>query len=262
LGGAGYKSGWVENQPKKGTEPDMIWLGDSFAGHYLYGLDSIMVKKNKKNIYIADWFSALKLPDIIRNDRYGYSEKSKKSFKKCLEFINNYPSSLVALSHSWVGQIFKAETYNEEKKKYNKIPKDSLGWRIIVEKIEKFHKMSGSDRVFIIIGETPSSNSSHLSFIEKLFRPKYLSYFASPILVLDNNKILFNAFLEKYFQSNKKIIFIDPSAAFRKDGVFIRKMNHEIYFSDGGHLSKTGSLRAVKFLENQFLEILDGKSLK
>ncbi len=256
-GGAGYKVGWVGKQPKEGIEPDMIWLGDSHAAHYLYGLDSVMVKKNRQNIYISNWFSTLKLPEIIRNDRDGYSETSKKLFKENLEFINNHPSSIVILSHSWVDQIALCETWDEFEKKYKKIKNDSTGWKIIARKIGEFHNMSGSDRVFIIIGETPSSNSSELNYIEKLLRPKYLLGLVPTISTFKHNRILFNKFLKDYFQSNENIIFIDPSDAFCKDGVCLRQKNNEIYFSDGGHLSKTGSLKVVKFLENRFVEILD-----
>ena len=256
-GGAGYSAGWVGSQPKDGVEPDMIWLGDSHAGHYLYGLDNIMVKQDNLNVYIANWFSALKLPDIIRNDRDGYDKLSKDRFEKDLELIRKYNQSVVVLSHSWVSQISIAEIFNSNENKYEKFPKGSAAYTLIAQKIELLHSLIGADRKIVIIGSSPTTGDSKLNYVEKLMRPKYIKTISPTVSTFEQNNIEFNSFLKEYFSTSTNIYFLDPAGAFCSDGICIKQSNGEIYFSDGGHISKDGSLKAIKYMEQKLLSIME-----
>lgn len=249
-GGAGYSSGWVGRQPPEGSQPDLILLGDSHAGHYLYGLDSILVKINNKHIYYPDGASWLKLPDIVRS---GHDAECKKNFQDNLKLLNKYPNSTVVLSESWDYQMNRSLCYRESTGTYQKMESDTAGWKLLAQKVEKFHAMSGSKRLFIVIGETPMMNSNELNYVEKLLRPKYLANMAPATSTFPDNAHAFNKFFKNYFRS-KDIVFIDPAEIFCDDGTCVKQRNSEIYFSDPGHLSKVGSLKAIRELAHEFLK--------
>lgn len=252
-GSAGYSHGWVGKQPAEGTEPDMILLGDSHAGHYIYGLDSILVKKDGKNIYHPEGASWLKLPDIIRTE---YEAQINDNQKEIISLVNKYPNSVVALSASWDYQMNRSVYNDGSASEYKKFGKDSVGWKVLAQKIEKLHAMSGSNRMFIVIGETPMMDSDELNYVEKLLRPKYLANLAPATSVFPDNAQAFNKFFKAYFQSKEHVTFIDPAEIFCNDGTCVKQKNNEIYFSDPGHLSKAGSLKAVRQMEPELLKAM------
>jgi peptidoglycan/LPS O-acetylase OafA/YrhL len=264
-GGVGYKEGWLRVEPvepnKKGNDPDLILLGDSHAGHLLTGLDSIIVQKGKRSIYVPSLSSTLKLPDIVSTLRRPINQVTLNNRHK-IEFdsIMKYPKSPVLFSHAWVSQINKCAVFNHFTNKFEKIPTDSTGWKLLAEKIVKFHNTTGTDRVFIILGENPTTSGGRLNYIEKLFRPKYLSKINPLTSEFPQNRIRFNSFFESYFSTIENIIFIDPSKAFCKIGTCIKQKNNIIYYADGGHLSKGGSLRVIEYLEKPLLKIINKKN--
>lgn len=253
-GGAGYTDGWLGGQKEKNTTPDMIWLGDSHAGHYLYGLDSIMVKQYHKDIYISKWYTSLKLPDIVRASNNEFKEGSIEAFEHDLAFINKYPKSTVVLSHSWISQMEIAEVYDTQSGKYETIPNDSSGWLILAKKIVELQQMSGPERAFIIIGDNPTTGTRQLNYIEKLLRPKYLAKLAPSSSTFTNNRVEFNQFFEHFFKTNEKIVFIDPSKALCENGTCLKQKNDNIYYSDINHFSQIGSLHAVAYMKDTLLK--------
>lgn len=256
-GGAGYKRGWIGEEPTKGGTPDIIVMGDSHAGHYLYGLDSIMVKKNNKKVYISNWFTSLKLPDIIRNDKDGMATISKRQFNIDLETVKRYPNSIVVLSQSWMSQLNRSEILNDATQKYEKFPKDGTAFCLLTQKIEKFQTLIGEERKLVIIGESPRTKSNELNYIEKLLRPKYLSELAPTATTFEQDQIEVNPYFEKHFKAINNIHFIDPSPVFCNGKDCFKQLNDQIFFSDNSHMSKDGSVRAVEFFEDRLLTILD-----
>jgi len=261
-GGAGYKNGWLGENPKEeGAIPDMIWLGDSHAGHFRKGLDSLFVKKRHKKIYFQKCSSSLRLPDIIVNLTETTKETSKEQFDIDYKFILKYPNTPVVLSHHWLGQMHRSDLFNHSTGKYEKI--DSTEWELLAEllaeKIVKFHQMSGINRKFVIIGDTPNMAKNKLNYIDKLLRPKYLRGVAPIKSVFPHNRIKFNSFFESYFSAIENITFIDPSKALCKEGNCLKQKNDKIYYSDTNHLSKDGSLLVVEYLQEELLSILEGK---
>lgn len=260
-GAAGYSAGWLGEKAEKNLEPDMIWLGDSHAMHFKYGLDNILVKKNKKHIFFPFLASTMRLPDVICTAR---GEKKSKEFTNSdLSLLKKYPKSVVVLSHSWTGQIKLSEVFNETTKKYDKIPQDSTGWRLLANKIKKLQQLTGEERIFIVIGETPSMEGSELNYVEKLLRPKHTSKLSEPVMAtFSHNEIEFNDFFRTYFESEKNIRFLDPTKAICHDGTCLVQENDKIYFSDNNHLTKDGSDKVVKYLEEDFLNIIHENYVK
>jgi hypothetical protein len=256
-GGAGYKkAGWLCDLNHEKLEMDMFWMGDSHASHFKYGLDKILVQKYNKHIKYPYIISSLRLPDFICTAR---GEKSKRWFEGDLKEVKANPNTTVVLSHSWIGQIKLNKVWNEESKEFENLPPDSTSsWRIVAEKIIMFHNMIGLDRKIIVVGETPTIADDDLNYFEALLRPKYTVGIAKTTTsTFPNNKLKFNAFFEDYFKNIKNISFLNPAAAFCNDGKCIKQQNNTIYFTDSNHLSKDGSILLVKYLEDEFLSILN-----
>jgi len=268
-GGASYKVGWVEKKVKDGTDPDIILIGDSHVAHYLYGLDSIFVKKHNKNIFITNWATTLKLPDIIRYDKEGSEKKSKDYFEDILTLIKKYKNSIIIVSHSWKGGVGRSRVLNNSTMKYEPFPEDSTKFLLLSQKIKKFHNMIGADRKLLVLGScSPRRNSNGLNFIEKIFRPKYLSKYKSESInfntanstyKIDPFESQLNMSFEKQFSTVENITFINPSDFFCNNGLCFEKEGSQIYFSDASHLSKEGSLKAVKHMEDRLIHILENE---
>lgn len=256
-GGAGYKTiGWIGNEPEKGEHPDMIWIGDSHATHFKYAIDSIFVKKHNKYVYFPYLPSMLTLPDIIFTKR-GESF-TKKYFDKDIQIINKYSKASVVVSHKWMKQMSLSEVFNEEKSQYEKIPADSIGWKVLAKKVEKLHQLIGHERLLIVLGETPKLLPKELNYIEKISRPKYLTSLVPPLVsTFPNDKVAFNNYFKTYFKSIPNIKFIDPSAPLCEDGTCIIQNGSSIYFSDSNHLTKEGALKVLSYFEDELLNVLN-----
>lgn len=259
-GGADYQEGWIGKSAEENMSPDMIWLGDSHSSHYLMGLDSIMVKKNNKNIYRGTWFSSLKLPGgFVRS---GYDTLTKSCYERDLMLVSKYSNSTVVISYYWYGQIQMSEKYNSLTNELEKLNQDSTSWKFIAERIVEFHELIGTDRKLVVLGENPTINPLELNYIEQLMRPKYIASIAPLSSTFSNNKIDINTFFQKYFEAINNIYFINPSHAFCEQGVCIKQIDSKIYFSDKDHLSQAGSIKAVQYFEQEFLEIVNSTSFE
>jgi hypothetical protein len=253
-GGADYKiGGWISKDIN--AEPDIFLMGDSHAGHLKYGLDHILVQKHNKHIYSPYLISSMRLPDFICTAR---GEKSKLRFESDLKFLQKNQNAVVVLSHSWVGQIKLNKVYNSTTQNYESLDADSTGWKVVAQKIEKFHSLLGKDRKIIVIGETPSLPKGEINYVETLLRPKYLkSITPKSMFTFQNNRMNFNSFFQTYFKSNKNITFINPASALCNDSICIKQLNQKIYFSDNNHLTREGSYKVIEYIKPQLLEILD-----
>lgn len=256
-GAAGYKHDFIGGYKTKPAS--MIWLGDSHAGHYSYGLDSIMVKKNRKSVYMNYRLSVLNLPGFIH--KKVDSSKVNTHLNNVLRIIDSNPKSLVVLSHYWDGQIRYSKVNINNL--YNDLTIDSVGYKNLCDKIVKFSHLVG-DRNILVMGESPFKRESEISFIDNLLAPKYFnkstsisSYYTPPKEVFEINN-----YFKGYFEKHKNIHFIDPAAVFCKEGNCLEQKANDIYFSDKNHLSKTGSLKAIKAIEKQLMELVIGIDTK
>lgn len=259
-GGAGYQEGWIGKSADESISPDMIWLGDSHSSHYLTGLDSIMVKKNDKNILRGTWFSTLKIPGGF--SRSGYDTLTKSCYEKDLNVVIKHSKSPVVISYYWYGQIQMSEKYNKLSQELEKLNQDSTSWKYIADRIVDFHEIIGTDRKLVVFGENPTINPLELNYIEQLMRPKYLASISPRSSTFVNNKIDINTFFQNYFEGKNNINFINPSLAFCEQGVCVKQIDAKIYFSDENHLSQAGSIKAIQYFEKDLLDIINSISLE
>ncbi len=254
-GAQGYKPDSYIGHRKKGTSPDMIWFGDSHAGHYSFGLDSIMVKKHKKNIYMGFGLSSLHLPDIVH--KLKDNSKTKKYFDEMLEFINTNPEVPLVISHFWNAQMANVKIDNDN------LTLDSVGYKKVCQKIVKLSKLI-SDRDLIVIGENPYKADHDLSYIDNLLIPKYFSK-VNAQSTFEPVKFTFemNDYFETFFDDYKNIHFINPSNVFCTGNDCLEQESGKIYFSDKDHLTKTGALKVIQSIEKELLKFtVDAEYLK
>ena len=111
-GAAGYNDFAFIGNKGQNTSPDIIWIGDSHAGHYSYGLDSILVKKNNNSVFMSYALSTLHLPDIIHKTID--STASKNHLNKLLQLINSNPKTPLVISHFWIGEMSMTKIKNPD----------------------------------------------------------------------------------------------------------------------------------------------------
>jgi peptidoglycan/LPS O-acetylase OafA/YrhL len=234
----------------KNSNPKMIWIGDSFAMHYFYGLDSIYSKKNNVEIKLVDGLSSLKLPEIYERK---YKEKSIASYQKSLETVVKHPNAVVVLSQFWKSQIKESSYLDEEKGNFEPIPEGIEGHKVILNKILKLHEIIGLNRKLIIVGQSPT-NMNPVKNTENQLRPKYFDF--KPKTKIENYNTAFNNFLKNGIINRKNIYFFNPSDVFCIDKNCDWSIE-KAYFVDNGHLSKKGSLEVIKVFEKKFDSVLN-----
>lgn len=259
-GGAGYSYRGFIGKNNEQDKPDMFLFGDSHAGHYNYGLDSILVKKHNKVIHSTN-FSALLLPEV--KPTHLEFDRVKKLLDNQIKLLRENPNATFVLSHLWIGQMKRSETLNNTTNEFEAITLDTTGFKNVAKKIDKFIDLVGrANRKVVIIGETPSNyknyveSSAQLNYVDKILRPKYFKNFFPTESTFENNKdaIAFNNYLEGYFKNTKNVLVVNPDVVFCEDNICKLQYNSEIYFSDASHLSLDGSLYFAKFFEKELLK--------
>jgi peptidoglycan/LPS O-acetylase OafA/YrhL len=245
-----------KNNPEKSI--DMVWLGDSHSGHYAAGLDSILVKKHDMKIHIS-YVSCFVLPDIISTNNKCTLDADSVLMSK-IKLLEANPDAPFVLSYYWNFRLFSFCEILDEKTG-EMIEPHTLGkeaaLQLLCEKIEKLRSILGKDRKIIVIGESPV-RTGNLNYIDKLLKPSYLSFISavSNSFQVEESSILINNFMKEYFKDLDNFYFIDPSEPFCEDGTCISQLGNKIYFSDINHFSKVGSVHAVAYFEDTFLDIM------
>jgi len=261
-GAVGYNDFGFIGKNGKNTTPDMIWIGDSHAGHYSYGLDSILVKKNNKSVFMSYAISTLHLPDIIHKTID--STVTKNHLNELLQLINSNPKIPLVISHFWIGEMSMTKIKNPDTGLFENFKMDSLGYNQLCQKIVKLTKLVG-DRDVIIIGENPFKGKNDLSYVDNLLVPKYFRKVRSSSVFKPSDHLFqINSYFTKYFEKYKNIHFINPSDIFCADKKCLEQEMGKIYFSDKDHLSKTGSLKVIEVIEQELLNkmVLIDKTVK
>ncbi|WP_106793787.1 acyltransferase family protein [Aquimarina sp. Aq78] len=236
-----------------GNHTDFVLMGDSHARHYSYGLINNINKNNGKSIVVSN-VSGFVLPDF---ERKGSEATQKKRVNYALELLNLNPNAVPIISHDWYFQMEVNKVLNDSLGVFEDINISEKGYEMVINKIKKFHKLIGN-RDMIIIGNVPKPFSK-VPIHKSLFKPKYLQYF-SPVKSFyrqDSISLKTNGYLKNYADENNNIYFLDPVNVFCENEKCIQFENGKIYYSDGSHLSKEGSLKFVEYYEKEILRILE-----
>lgn len=253
-GGAGYPfHGGVNTQ-----EPaDIVVIGDSHARHYMEGLDKLIAKPNKLNLYSNAGTSFIMLPYFTRISK-GYDRNyANRVFKIGLKFIKEGDKPLVIISQSWLIQMKIADIVDKNnKRKYKNISIND-----IIKGIYNLKEIIGDSKL-VVIGNVPGAKYNLYDIFTRpraifftTFNPK--TYIKVP---LDKKINYFNKRLKLEFKLNKEIIFLDPCDILCKAERCnnLDKEGHLLY-SDNAHLSKYGSIQVIRGFLPQLLDLLKNK---
>lgn len=236
-----------------GNFTDFLLMGDSHARHYGYGLVNNINKNNGKSI-VASNVSAFLLPDFRRKE---VEVIQKTRFNYALEILKLNPKAIPIMSHDWYSQMEVNKVKNDSLDFYEDMNISKGGYEMILKKMQKFHKLIGN-RKMIIIGNVPRAFSK-VPIHKSLFKPKYLQDFfpVKSSYKQDSISLKTNRYLKSYADENTNVYFLNPVDVFCNNGDCIQFENGEIYYSDGSHLSKAGSLKFAEYYEKEILRILE-----
>jgi len=258
-GGAGYEIGIIGESPSSVKKIDLVLLGESHCGHFVHGLDSLLVKKHKKTVYVSNLMnpSAIYLPDIIPT--HLDPTIISKSLEKTINVLKQNSEATLLISHYWSVQMRRSKV-KLSNGQLVPLPTNTQGFKIIADKIEKLLEIVGPRKV-ILFGSGPiMPYTNKLNHIERLLKPNYIEGEKSTPTTFKPHPSYYqiNEFFSKYAESKQDVFYFDPREPFCESGVCVAQKDEVVYLSDWDHLSKDGSFRLVKYFEKRILGVMNG----
>ena len=130
----------------------------------------------------------------------------------------------------------------------------------MIKNIENIREKIGKDRRLILIGFPPGSGNRN-GIISCLNRPNYLPNNCLDSVVFPKSQgvgLDINKRMQKYAASEENTWFLDPFDVFCQEDscAALDSVNGEIWYSDGGHISIDGSIKAAHYFGQQLLDII------
>jgi len=255
-GGADFKPGIITKPNTKKKRIDFVLLGESHAGHFLFGMDSILVKKHNKRLFVPNLMnpSAIYLPDIIPT--HLENNKVQKRLNRAIKILKNNPKATLILSHYWAVQL-KRSNAKIDNGRTVALQNNNPSFEVLMSKLDKLLDIVGQRKV-IIFGTGPvMPYSNKLNHIERKLKPGSRNKdFSTTKFKPDQNYYKINTFLEEYTKNKPNLTYIDPRIPFCSGKECFAQKDGIIYLSDWDHLSKDGSLKLISHFENEILNTL------
>ncbi|MFK7981993.1 MAG: SGNH hydrolase domain-containing protein [Saprospiraceae bacterium] len=237
---------------------DLVLLGESHCGHLMYGIDSIFVKKHKKNVYIPNLMnpSAIFLPDIIPT--HLEEKEVKKIIAKTVKILKQNPDATLLISHYWAVQLNRSKAKLADGR-IIKLSNQEESFNVLINKIEKLLKLAGERKV-IIFGTGPiMSYANKLNHIERILKPNYQGNTKNrtTTFVPNENYYHINKFFQQYVEEKPSFFYFDPREPFCNQKSCLVQKENQIFLSDWDHLSKDGSLTVIQYFEKRILRIIN-----
>lgn len=258
-GGADYPwTGWVSGG--ESGVADIVIIGDSHARHYATGLDLEIGKPLGKNIYISH-FGCLVLPGMTKIvEGVDFDKGCQKALSDGLAIIKKSPKAILIVGERWEEQlIFAAPLSTKEK-----LPHGSgvESYNFITEKLAELKKDIGT-RELVIIGSVPGAGNPDV--VGCFNRPKFFPSNCESRLGVkeeETKTIPGNRVLSEFSKNNPGITFLNPYDAFCKHGFCRSYGGDKVYYSDEFHLSKAGSIAAIRFFKQKLVSLLNNSDLQ
>lgn len=248
--GYGYKAVIGDKQLK---ESSVIIAGDSYANQYAYGFDNLF----KQNHIKADTLFAhgcLISRDSIRTPGTGPDSLCASQYSNLYKLLRGNSKPLI-VSHSWDSS--KDVLSNRKTADKISFKNQDEYYTYVITQITLLRKDIGS-RPLIIIGSPPRVGDKN-GVISCITRPAFATGPCSEQLSVKEesaHSYKLNQMLKKTAKSMRNTYYIDPYEVFCNDGTCRSIFNDKIMYSDGGHLSKDGSLMVVDELKNIILDVI------
>jgi len=255
-GGKGYP--FIGNIGEKRTSKndyDTVLAGDSFMLQYVTGLDQLFQRKSITAAMITD-YACIIGPDIT----FFYKEKPDSV---CTERNQQLFNSLkehnkpLILSLAWEWYI---EGICDLKGEQIKFKDRAEYYEFMIRNVQKIREKIGWERQLIIIGNSPGSGNRN-GVISCLNRPNFLPNKCLDAMIFEKKKgagAEINRKLAAFAAQADNTRFINPFDIFcDQDYCYALDFEHDkIWYSDGGHLSIDGSVRAADYFGRQIVTII------
>ena len=265
-GGADYTGGLIYEGTA--TKPQIIMMGDSHSGMLDEGIVQEIAKPYGLTVFTASgggagkYATSLLLPGLTRlaKDQKLYDDSAKTAYKEVLKVIKSSSThSVVLVSASWASQLSRAGFLNSHESINIQASRMSSykDYQPLTTSLDTFLTLLG-DTKLIIVGDVPRSRYRPIECLGQLkwFSPKNCPLTDNSMYnkaALNTNKIL-----SMYANKHPNVYFLNPYDAFCKE----KRCNNISasgvpYYSDGSHLSKTGSRFLISYFKPKILKVLN-----
>lgn len=261
-GGADYFKGGLIYQSKN-TSPDIILMGDSYSGMLDEGIVKKIAIPHDLTIFTASgggagkYASSLLLPGITRigKNQQLFDKSAKEAYKEVLRNLFASKKSILIYSASYVDQIALAG-HLENHTSLNIDTKSTSynDYRPFTDSLDRLRILIKNHKL-ILIGDTPGStfNAAQCVYELKWFSSKKCKSIDKKLNI---KKININNVLQQYASKYDNVFFINPYNVFCEYGNCRNLDANGIpFYSDGYHLSKTGSNYLIENVKDKILDI-------
>ncbi len=255
-GGKGYGFTGLIGAKKPKKHYDVLLAGDSFMLQYATGFDQFFQQEKIAARTVTD-YSCFMGPGITSFVRGKPDHECTERTQQMFTLLEDYDTPLI-LSEAWAWYFPEGICdLNDKPFIFNK-KKDYLDF--LIKNIEKIREKIGKNRRLILIGNPPGSGNRN-GIISCLNRPNYLPNNCLDSVVFPRSQgvgLDINKRLQEYATSEENTWFLDPFDVFCQEGscAALDSASGEIWYSDGGHLSIDGSIKAAHSFSQQLLDII------
>ncbi|MCI5145389.1 MAG: acyltransferase, partial [Candidatus Electrothrix sp. AR3] len=260
-GGKGYPFvGMFGAAREDKDDHDVVLAGDSFVIQYATGLDPLFQQEDIRAKMVTDYacivgtditFFHKGKPDNI------CTEQNRLLFSS-LQEDNNQP---IILSQAW--EWYLTGICDLEGRQIDFINQNRYH-KFLINNLRKIRKEIGAERQLILIGNPPGSGNRN-GIISCLNRPAFLPNNCLDTMVFPKKNgvgLQINQRLRKFAATEKNTWFFDPFEVFCKQDscAALDYNNNTIWYSDGGHVSIDGSIKAADYFGPELVRIIRAAS--
>ncbi|QIW09341.1 acyltransferase family protein [Francisella sp. LA112445] len=265
-GGSGFSGGLIFEG--RTPYPNIVTMGDSHSGMLDTGIVDEIAKPNNLTVFTVSgggagkYASSLLLPGITRinANQELFDRSAKTGYKEAISQLLKSKNSILIYSASYSYQLNIAG-YLKNHKSLN-INTSSMtsykDYKPFTNSLDKLLKLMDGHKL-IIIGDVPGASKFNvMNCITKLKWFNSDNCLPTQKENLSIAAINVNKILKEYASKHKNVYFINPFSTFCKDDYCKNlDINGTPFYSDGHHLSKTGSIYFISHVENQIINIID-----
>lgn len=252
-GGKGYSLTGRIGAKKK--EYDVIITGDSFVLQYAAGLDQLFQRYGITAKTATD-YACIIGPDIT----FFYQGKpddactaqNQRFFKLA---ASNRKPVILSLAWEWYIEGTCDLTGKQIKFANHKAYEDFM-----IDNLRRIRAKIGANRQLILIGNPPGSGNRN-GIISCLNRPSFLPNNCLEAMVFPKSQgigLAINRRLREFAEAEPNVWFFDPFDVFchQNSCAALDYQNNKIWYSDGGHISIDGSIKAAEVFGAELIRII------
>ncbi len=262
-GGDGFTQKKYLNMKKPQDPTDVVLLGDSHMGMLFNGLYQELLKPNDIKAFNSGSgsgrykFSCFKLPGLINSNKENYINQCGQQYDEAIKTVNKSNATLI-ISYQYFQKL--GALYSDDGKDISidvKSKTQFSDYCNFTQALDQVRKDIGFKKI-ILIGDVPRSSYIAINCIAKLKWFNKNSCSNNDSINRNTGAINVNRVLKEYASKHKNVYFINPYDTFCKNGYCMNvDKNGTPLYTDGGHLSKTGSIYFISHIKDELMDIIN-----